>query len=152
MPTGALQNLLTAGAGRIQIFLAISLNLRGAASANGNLIPQFFQSEGQFGLIDGCGKLLRIEEALRLDGAWLTVLALSNIENDSVSMELRRHIPVHRASRVVLELGGHEFACCLGRMVSANARLRVVFQLFERDADTVTVRLTYAVIAAYQSR
>jgi hypothetical protein len=67
-------------------------------------------------------------------------------------MELRGHIPVHRASRVVLELGGHEFACCLGRMVPANARLRVVFQLFERDADTVTVRLAYAVIATYQSR
>jgi hypothetical protein len=52
----------------------------------------------------------------------------------------------------VLELGGHEFACCLGGMVPANARLREPFQLFERDADTVTVRLTYAVIAAYQSR
>jgi hypothetical protein len=49
-------------------------------------------------------------------------------------MELRRHIPVHRASRVVLELGGYEFACCLGRMVPTNARLRLVFQLFERDA------------------
>jgi hypothetical protein len=97
-------------------------------------------------------ELLRIEEALRLDGAWLTILALSNVEDDRVGMELRRHITVHRASRVVLELGGHEFACCLGRMVPANARLRELFQLFERDADTVTVRLTYAVIAAYQSR
>ena len=67
-------------------------------------------------------------------------------------MELGRHISVYRASRVVLELGGHEFACCLGRMVPANARLRVMFQLFERDADTVTVRLTYAPIATYQSR
>ena len=79
VPTGALQvlaNLLTARAGRIQIFLAISLNLRGAASTNGNFVSQLPQSIGQFRLIDGCGKLLRIEEALRLDGAWLTILAL----------------------------------------------------------------------------
>jgi hypothetical protein len=110
------------------------------------------QAKGQFGLIDGGGKLLRIEEALRLDGAGLTILALGKVEDHGVRMELRRHIPVHWASRVVPKLGGHEFARCLGWMVPANARLRVVFQLFERDADTVAVRLTYALIAAYQSR
>ena len=57
-----LANLLTAGAGHIQIFLAITLYFRGTACVNGNLISQLPQSVGQFGVIDGYGKLLRITE------------------------------------------------------------------------------------------
>ena len=99
-------------------------------------------------MIDGRGELLRSEKALRLDGTGLAVLALGHIEDDGMGMELWRDIAIHRASRVVLELGGDEFARGLGRMIAADAGLRVVFELFKGDADALTVRFADALIAA----
>ena len=103
-------------------------------------------------MIDGGGELLRSEKALRLDGARLAVLALGHIEDDRMGMELRRNIAIHRASGVMLEFGGDEFAGGLRWMVPADARLRVVLELFEGDADALAVRLAHPVIAADQSR
>jgi hypothetical protein len=95
---------------------------------------------GQLRLIDGGGKLLRGEEALRLDGAGLAVVALGDIEDDGVGMELRRNVAIDRAGGVVLELGGDEFGRGLGRMVAADAGLRVVFELLQGNADALAVR------------
>ena len=84
---------------------------------------------GQLGLIDGRGKLLRGEEALRLDGARLAVVALGDVENDGVGVQLRRDIAIDRAGGIMLELGGDKLARGFGRMIAADAGLRVVFEL-----------------------
>ena len=94
-------------------------------------------------------------EAKRLCG-WiargLTVLPLGQIEHDRMGMELWCNVAIHRASGVVLEFCGDEFARCLGRMVPADPGLRVVFELFKGGADALTVRLADTVVAANESR
>ena len=85
-------------------------------------------------MIDGRGELLRSEEALRLDRPRLTIVALGHIENDRVGMQLWRDIPIDRASCIVLEFGGDKFARSLGRMIPADAGLRIVFELVEGNA------------------
>ena len=102
-------------------------------------------------MIYGASELLRIEEALGLDGARLTILTLGQIEDDRMSMELWSDIPIHRAGRIVFEFGGNEFARCLRRVVSADTGLHIVFQLFKGCADALAVRLTYPIITADQS-
>ena len=99
-------------------------------------------------MIDGRGELLRREEALRLDGAGLAVVALGHIEDDGMGMELWRNIAIDRAGRIVLELGGDELARGFGRMIPADAGLRVVFELVEGDADALAMRFADTVVAA----
>ena len=98
----------------------------------------------QFRLIYGGGELLRGEEALRLNGAGLAVVAFGHVEDDGMGMELRRDIAIDRAGRVVLKLGGNKFARGFGRMVAADAGLRVVFELLKRNADALAVRFADA--------
>ena len=143
-----LTNLLAARTGGVEIFLCVSLNLRGAAPPGRNLVTELAQSVGQLGLIDGRGKLLRGEEALRLDGARLAVVALGDVENDRVGMQLWRDIAIDRAGRIVLKLGGDKLARGLGRMIAADAGLRVVFELVERNADALPMSFANAFIAA----
>src|ERR1700723_669828 len=78
-------NLLASGAGCVEIFLCVSLDLRRSAPPRRNFVTELAQSIGQFGLIDRSGKLLGGEEALGLDCARLAVVALRDIENDRVS-------------------------------------------------------------------
>ena len=85
---------------------------------------------------------------MRLDCARLAIVALRDIENDRVSMQLWRDIPVDRTGGIVLELGGDESARGLGRTISAYAGLRVVFELVEGNADALTVGFTDTLIAA----
>ena len=133
---GALQiftNLLAARAGCVEILLRVALDLRRAAAANGDLVAKLAKPVGQLRLIDGRGKLLRCEKALRLDGAGLAVLALGDIEDDGMGMKLRRNVTIDRAGGVMLELGGNELGRGFRRMVPADARLRVVFKLLKCD-------------------
>ena len=53
-----LANLLTAWAGRVEIFLRVALNLWGAAPPTFNFISKLAQTVGQFGLVNGRGELL----------------------------------------------------------------------------------------------
>ena len=145
-----LANLLAAGTGCVEVFLRVALDLRRAAAPCRDFVTELAQSVGQLGLIDGRGELLRGEEALRLDGTRLAVVALGDVENDGVGMELRRDIAIHRAGGIVLELGGDKLARGLGRMIAADAGLRVVFELVKGNADALAVRFTDAVIAADQ--
>ena len=108
-------------------------------------MPQFV---GQLGLIDGRGKLLRGEKALRLDGARLAAVALGDVEYHRMGMELWRDIAIDRAGGIVLELGGDKPARGLGRMIAADAGLRVVFELVEGYADALPVRFADTLIAA----
>ena len=129
-PLQILPNLLTPRTGSVEVFLGVALDLRRSASANGDFIAEILQSVHEFRLIDGGGKLLRSEKALRLDRPRLTILALGQIENDRMGMELWRNIPIHWASCIVFEFGGDEFARSLWRMVpgarttwTANSRM-----------------------------
>src|ERR1700677_3397964 len=141
-------NLLASGAGCIEIFLCVSLDLRSTAPPCRDFVTKLSEAVSQLGLIDRCGKLLGGEEALRLDCARLAIVALRDIENDRVSMQLWRDIPIDRARCVVLEPGGYEFASGLGRMIAADAGLRVVFELVEGNADTLPVGFADTLIAA----
>ena len=147
-----LTNLLTPRAGSVEVFLGIALDLWRSASANGDFIAEILQAVSEFGLIDGGRELLRSEKALRLDRPRLTILALGQIENDRMGMELWRNIPIHWTSCIVLEFGGDEFARSLWRMVPADAGLRIVLELFKGCGDALSVRLTHTIIASHKSR
>src|SRR6202020_418043 len=56
---------------------------------------------------------------------------LGHVEDNNVCMKLWRDIAIDRAGRIVLKLGGDKFPCGLGRMIAADAGLRIVFQLVE---------------------
>src|ERR1700686_2496470 len=77
-------NLLASGTGGVEVFLCVSLDLRSAAPPCCNLVTELAQPVRQFGLIDGRGKLLRGEQALRLEGARLAAVAFGDVENDRV--------------------------------------------------------------------
>ena len=127
-PLQILTNLLAARAGCVKVLLRVALDFRSAAAANGDLVTELAKPVSQLRLIDGGGKLLRCEKALRLDGAGLAVVALGDIEDDGMGMKLRRNVTIDRAGGVMLEFGSNEFGRGFGRMVSANAGLRVAFQ------------------------
>src|SRR6204780_1934910 len=111
-PTGAprsfevFANLLASGTGCIEVFLRVALDLRGTAPACRDFVTELAQFVGQLGLIYGCCKLLGGEEALRLDCARLAIVALRDIENDSVSIQLWADLPIARTGCIVLKLGG----------------------------------------------
>src|SRR5450755_2867935 len=140
-------NLLAGGAGNVEVSRRVALNRRGTAPSRGDLVSNLAQPAGQLGLIDGRGKLLR-GEALRLDGARLAVVALGDVENDSASTELRRDIAIDRAGCIAFECGGDKLARGFGRMIAADAGLRVVFELIEGNADALPVRFSDTLIGA----
>ena len=94
--------------------------------------------------------MLRGEEALWLDGARLAVVALGNVKNDRVCVQLWRDIAIDRAGGVVLKLGGDKLARGLGWMITADAGLRVAFELVEGNADALAMRFADTLIAADQ--
>ena len=143
-------NLLASGAGCVEIFLCVSLDLRSTAPPCRNFVTKLSEAVSQLGLIDRRGKLLGGEEALRLDCARLAIVALRDIENDRVGMQLWRDISIDWTGCIVLELGGYKFASGLGRMIAADAGLRVVFELVEGNADALPVGFTDTLIAADQ--
>src|SRR5882724_9909049 len=124
-----LTNLLAPWTGWVEVFLRVALNLWRAAPARRDFVTKLAQFVSQLGLIDGRGELLRGEEALRLDRARLAIGPLGDVENDRVGMQLRRDIAIDRAGGIVLEFGGDKSARSFGRMIAADASLRVVFEL-----------------------
>ena len=88
------------------------------------------------------------KRALRLNRARLAIVALGNIENNRVCVQLWRDIAIDRASCVVLKLGGDKLACGLGWVIAADARLRVVFELVKGNADAFPVCFADTLIAA----
>ena len=63
-------------------------------------------------------------------------------------MKLWRNIAIDRAGCIVLKLGGDKFPCGLGRMIAADAGLRIVFQLVEGSANALSVRFADTLIPA----
>ena len=99
-----LTNLLAARTRCVEILLRVALDLRRAAAASGDLVTELAKPVGQLGLIDGGGELLRREQALRLNGAGLAVVALGHVEDDRVGVQLRRNVTIHGAGGIMLEL------------------------------------------------
>ncbi len=83
-----------------------------------------------------------------LNSAGLAIVALSDIENDCVGVQLWRDIAIDRAGGIVLKLGGDKLASGFGRMVAADAGLRVAFKLVEGNADALAMRFADTLIAA----
>ncbi len=81
-----LANLLAARTGCVEVFLRVSLDLGGTAPPCGDFVTELAQFVCQLGLIDGRGKLLGGEQALRLNRARLAIVALGNVENDRMCM------------------------------------------------------------------
>ena len=87
---------------------------------------------------------------MRLNGAGLTSIALGQIEDDGMGMELWRDIPIDGPSRIMFKLCRDEFASGLRRIVASDAGLRVMLQLFEGHANAFPVGLPNTIIAANQ--
>src|ERR1700730_3859790 len=109
-----LTNLLAPGTRSVEVFLRVALDLRRTAPPSGDFVTELAQTVDQLRLIDGRGELLRGEETLGLDGARLAVVALRNIENHGVRVQLWRDITIDWAGGIVLKLCGDTFPCCLG--------------------------------------
>ena len=124
-PFHRLPYLLAAWTGSVKIFLRVTLDLRSAASSWLDFIAEPCEAIGQFRLVDGGRKLLRVEEALRLNRPGLTVFTLCHVEDDGVRMELRSCVAVHRAGGVVLKFGRDELTRGLGGVVASDASLCV---------------------------
>ena len=77
----------------------------------------------------------------RLNGARLAGLAFGDVENNRVGVQLWRDIAIDRAGCIVLKLGGDKPSRGLGRMVAADAGLRVAFKLVEGNADALVCLL-----------
>src|SRR5579862_5027805 len=147
-----LTNLLAPGTGSVEVFLRVALDLRCTAPPSGNFVSELAQSEGQLGLIDSRSELLRGEEALRLDGPRLAVVALGNVENDCVCVELWRDISIDGAGCIVLKLSGYKPARGLRRMIPAYAGLCVAFEFVKGNDDTLPVGFANTLIAAHKCR
>src|SRR5579864_6055449 len=142
-----LTNLLAPGTGSVEVFLRVALDLRRTAPPSGDFVTEFAQTVGQLGLIDGRGELLRGEETLRLDGPRLAIVALGDVENNRVCVELWRNVAIDRAGRIVLKLGGNKPARGLRRMIPAYAGLCVAFELVKGNAGALPVGFANALIA-----
>ncbi len=140
--------LLAARAGGIQIFLRVALDFGSAAASGFDLVAESAKPVHQLRLINGSGELLAVEESLRLESAKTAVLALGHIEDNDVGMKLRRSVAIHGPRRVMLEFRRDKLAGCFGRMIAADAGLRVPLQLVQGGVDGFTVGLAHAVITA----
>ena len=127
-----------------------SLDLRCATASRFNFVAEVAEAIGQFRLIYGGGKLLRLEQTALLQGPRLSVVAHGDIEDDGVGVELRRGVAVHGAGGVMLELRSDELAGGFGGVVAADAGLRVPFQLAQSDVHRFPVRVPHPVIPTDQ--
>ena len=143
-------DLFAARTGCIQVFLRVAPNFRLAMLSSLDLIANPLQPRGKLGTIHAGRILLRLEKAALLQRPRLAVLALGHIENNGMSMKLRRSIAIDWAGSVMLEGGDNELGRRLGRVDIADARLRVPLQFAKCYADTLTVGHTNTLVAAHQ--
>jgi hypothetical protein len=79
----------------------------------------------------------------------IAVFSLGDIEDDHMGVKLRRGISIHGTATVMLKLRGDPSASCFWRMVSANARLDVSFQLVKRHVNRFSVCHADALVSAH---
>ena len=94
--------------------------------------------------------MLRDEDLVRLQGARLAVATLRDIEDDCMSVQLRRRIAIDGPGCIVLEGRRDELARRLRRVDIAYTGLSVAFQFSQRRTHTLPVGQSHLVVAAYQ--
>lgn len=80
----------------------------------------------------------------------MSVVVFGDVEDHSMSVDLRRGVAVRSPRGVVLEGSRNEFACRLRRVEVADACLRVPLQLTQGDPHTLQMRLSHALIPAHK--
>src|SRR5208282_5528870 len=113
-----------------------------------DFIAQPLQTHGNLRTVHTGRVLLRLEKAALLQRPRLAILARGHIENDRMSVKLRRSVAIHWAGSVMLESGGNELCSRLRRVDIADPRLRIPLQFAKCYADALTVRLAHTLIAA----
>ena len=88
----------------------------------------------------------------RLERTRASVFRFGNIENDTVSVELRGRVAVHRTRAIVFEFGYSPFPCCFRGMVATHTRLDVVFHFVQSGTDTVPVRFANTLVTSNKRR
>ena len=141
-------DLFSPWTGCIQIFLRIAFDFWLAVLAAFDLIAQPVKAHGKLRTVHTGRILLRLEKASLLKRPRLAVLTLGHIENDRMSMKLRRGVAIHRTGSVMLEGSGNELGRRLGRVDIADACLRIPLQFAKCYADALTVRLAHLRITA----
>ena len=96
------------------------------------------------------GAFSTVRNAFILHGTLLAVLALGDVEDDDMGVELRRGIAVDGSGGVMLE-GRGELSGQLRRLNVADPRLRVPIPLSKSDPNTIAVRLAYPVVSSDKS-
>ena len=109
-PCDGLFDLLAAWTGRLKILRRVAFHSGAPLLPSLDFVAEIAKPVGQFGLVDGGGKLLAIEESLRLQGAGGAIFALGHIEDHGVGMELGSGVAIDRTGGVMLELCRNEFA------------------------------------------
>ena len=145
-------NLLAARAGCIQVVLCLPFNLWRPTTSAFHLIAKLPQTVGQFGLVYGGRKLLRLKEAARLQGARLSIFTFSDVKNHRMGMKLWRGVTVNRTCGVVLKFGDDRLAGGLCWVIASDPRLGVSLQLVQSNSDTLTVGYPDAMVAAHERR
>jgi len=117
-----------------------------------DLIAEILQTAGELCSVDRRCELLRAEQTSCVHGSRLAVLAFGHIEDDGMSVELRRGVAINGPRGVVLEGCGGELTGQLRRVHIAEAGLRVPLQLAQSDSHTLPVRFADPFIASHQGR
>ena len=145
-------DLLTPRTRRLKILLRVASDLRLTMRAALDFITQPLQVRGQLRTINRRRVLLRLVKFLRLQRPRFALRRLRHVEDHRVRVQLRRGVSIDRTAAVVLELRHHPRARRLCRCVAADARLRVLLHLIERNAHALPMRFFHAVVAANQRR
>ena len=132
-------HLLPARTRRLQIFPRVTLDLRLSVLAALQLVAELLQARCQLRAVDCRAVVLRGVQLMRLHGAGLPVLALGDIEDNGVGVELRRGVAIDGPGRVVLERRGSELAGRFRGMHVADPCLRVVLDLPQSHTDALPV-------------
>ena len=143
-------NLLRAGAGSVEVFLRVALDLGGAGAPPLQLIPKLAKSVHQMRLIDRCCVGLALKEGFGIKGAGGAILSLRDVENDGMGVELGGRIAVYRPGSVMFELRRDEPARSLCRVVAADTGLGIPLQLRERGGYRFPVGLHHPFVPSYK--
>src|SRR5208283_4897785 len=145
-------DLFPAGTRSLKILAAVTLNFWLTAIAVFDLVAQFLQAVCKFRAIHGGGVLLHAVEFLRLQWAYFTVFSLCQIEEDDMSVKLRRCITVYWSRAVVFESRGDPFARRLRRKIPSESRLNVSLQLVQSNSDTGSMGSLHPFISSHKGR
>src|SRR5260370_8067797 len=132
-------DLFSPRTGWTERFLRVTPDFRLAVRAAFDLIAQPLQPHGKLGPVHARCILLRLKKASLLKRPRFAALAFGHIENDGMSMKLRRSIPIHRAGSVMLEAGGNDLGRRLLRVNIADARLPIPLQFATCRANPLTL-------------